>query len=1098
MTKFSTPVPGWLASRFRLPVRPTVVLLLATAMQVHAAGFAQTITLAEKNAPLVQVFKDIQRQSGYTFLYNTPMVKDARPVTFQVRNATLEETLAQCFAGQPLTYTVSGTTIIIRPKVAPAASATPQPPATISGMVADKDGNPLPGVTIRVKNTTLGTATDANGHYQVQVENQEDAVLIFSFIGYESQEIQVAGQSTIAIRLVQSLSKLDDVVVVGYGTTTERNNTGAVSTITSQTIAQQPVSNPLEALQGRLAGVQVTPASGFGGSPLSVRIRGNNSLLAGNDPLYVVDGVPYPAAPLNNFSAFGAFGQGASYDSPLNSINPGDILRIDILKDADATAIYGSRGANGVVLITTKKASTGKGKLDVNVYSGGGKVTRMLDMMDTEQYLTMRREAFANDRLTPTASNAPDLLTFDPNAYTDWQKKLIGGTARITNAEANFSAGSAQTKFVLGAGYRHEGTVYPGDFGVDRANGRLTVNHNSLNNRLGIDATVGYVNTVNKQTPTDFTTLITLPPNYNPYNADGSLYWVSGIDNPYALLRRGIRSTTRNLLGNVAFRFQIANGLSFKTNVGINRLTMEQLSTRPVSSISTLSGARVASAEFGDGATTTYLAEPQLDYSRQLGEGNLQVLVGGTFQQTADTRQYVYATDYVSDAALANITLANTKTYYADNSYKYRYGSVFGRLNYNWKGKYIVNGTFRRDGSSKFGPNNRFGNFGAGGAAWVFSEESLVKDGLSFLSFGKLRGSYGVTGNDQSAGYYDYLSTFSSTGRTTYGSQVGLVPSRLANADFQWETVRKLDLALELGLLNNRLMLTADYYRSISTNQLVGYLTPTQTGFSSITGNLPAKVLNRGLELTLNSTNIQAGNFTWTSGLNFTLPENKLLEYPGLEGSSYARQFIVGQPSTITKGFEYGGIDPETGQAVGGYVSPTGAFVGSFNTSNVVIRKGYPDFYGGLQNGLRYKNWNLDFFLQYTKQEARSYVSFTPPGQSFFNEPTWVLDRWQQPGDVASYPRATATFGTAYNTFFNYGNSAASTSDASFLRLKTLSLGYQVPKAALQRLHLQNLRLYVQGQNLFTITDYRGLDPEVPGLVLPPTRLLTGGLQFSL
>ncbi|UOR03903.1 TonB-dependent receptor [Hymenobacter aerilatus] len=1093
MTKLFTPLPGTL----RLPLKPTVAALLALSLQVHAAGFAQTITLTEKNAPLDRVLRDIQRQSSYTFLYNTQMVRAARPVTLSVRNAPLEQVLAQVMAEQALTYTISGNSIIIKPKEA-TTTRRPTPPATVIGIVTDADGNPLPGVTIRVKNTQLGTATDVNGHYQIRVDDADEAVLVFSFIGYEPQEIRVAGQSSIAVRLLPAQNNLNDVVVVGYGTTTQRNNTGAVSTITSETIAEQPVSNPLQALQGRLAGVQVTPATGFGGAAMNVRIRGNNSLLAGNDPLYVVDGVPYPANGLNNFSAFGAFAQNGSYDSPLNSINPADILRIDILKDADATAIYGSRGANGVVLITTRKGSTGKGKLDVNVYSGAGKATRLLDMMNTEQYLAMRREGFANDNITPTPSNAPDLTTFDQTAYTDWQKKLLGGTASVTDAEASFSAGTAQTKFALSGGYRHEGTIYPGNYGVDRANGRLTVSHSSLNNRVGVDATVGYVNTVNKLATTDFTTLITLPPNYNPYNADGTLYWVSGIDNPYAYLQRGIRNTSRNLLSNVAFRLQILDGLSFKTSVGLNRLTMDQFSPRPASSVSTLSSARVASAEFGTGSTTTYLAEPQLDYVRQLGGGSLQALVGGTFQQTADVRQYIYATDYVSDAALSNITLANTKTYYNDDAYKYRYGSLFGRVTYNWKGKYILNGTFRRDGSSKFGPNNRFGNFGAGGAAWVFSEESFVKDGLPFLSFGKLRGSYGVTGNDQSAGYYDYLSTFRSTGRLTYGSLVGLVPSRLGNPDYRWETVRKLDVALELGFLDNRLLLTADYYRSISTDQLVGFITPTQTGFSSITANLPAKVLNQGLELTLNTTNVQGKDFTWSSALNLTVPENKLLEYPNLEGSSYARQFIVGQPTTITKGFDYEGVNPETGLATGGYVSPAGVFTGSYNTTTVVLNQGYPKFYGGLNNSLQYKGFTLDFFLQFTKQTARNYVPYAPPGQGLSNAPTWLLDRWRQPGDVAGYPRATATFGTAYNTFFNYTNSKEAYGDASFLRLKTLALSYRVPQPVAQKLHLQNLRVYAQGQNLLTITNYRGFDPEVPGLVLPPMRLLTGGIQFAL
>ncbi len=1097
-TPLLAPAGPWRRLR-RLAQATPLVLALSALEAPAAAAYAQTITLTERNVPLSQALKHIEQQSGYTFLYNTQMVQAARPVTLTLRQATLAEALSQVFAGQPLTYAIEDKSIIIKQK--PAGRAAVAAPVQVIGIVRDENGEPIPGVTVRVKSadarTAPSTATDANGQYNLTVASP-DAVLIFSYVGYEPQEIPLNGQTSIEVKLRRGVSKLDDVVVVAYGTTTQRENTGAVGTIDAKTIAQQPVSNPMEALQGRLAGVLVTPATGFGGSTLNVQIRGQNSLLGGNQPLYVVDGVPYAANGLNSFAAFGAFAPQGSYDSPLNSINPADIASIDVLKDADATAIYGSRGANGVVLITTKKAKAGQGKLDVNVYTGAGQATRFINQLNTEQYLAMRREAFANDGITPTAGNAPDLVTFDQQRYTDWQKTLIGGTAPVTDAQASYTAGTTLTRMAITGGFRRQGSIYLGDYFSNRYNGRLAINQASANGRLHLDASMGYVHTSNRQAAQDFTTLITLPPNYNPYNADGTLNFVAGLTNPYAIALRGITNTSRNLLGDVALSYTILPGLAAKVSAGLNRLTMDQFSPRPAASVSPFDGAVKASAEIANAATTTYLAEPQLTYNRTVGVGDLQVLAGGTFQQTASEQLYVAATDYVSDAVLENLTAASTKTYYVDDAFTYRYQSVFGRLNYNYKGRYIVNGTFRRDGSSKFGPDNRWGNFGAGGAAWLFSGEEFVKNNLPVLSYGKLRASYGITGNDLGTGYYDYLATFQSTGRAAYGSLLGLTPSRLSNANFRWENVKKLDLAIELGFLKDRILLTADYYRSISDNQLVGYAVPSQTGFSSVTANFPAVVLNRGFEFSLNTTNVQTGQFTWTSAATLTVPTNKLLEFPNLAGSFYGSRYLLGESTSLTRFYPYTGIDPATGLASGTYVSPTGQFANNPALSTEIRTTGYPKFYGGLQNSLSYKGFSLDFFLQFTKQTAKSYVPQGPPGQSMSNWTTDALRRWQKPGDVTDIPKATASFGPAYSTYFNYTNSPDVFGDASFIRLKTLALGYALPAATVQSWHLQGLRVYVQGQNLFTLTRYNGFDPEVPLWALPPQRVLTGGVQVSI
>ena len=964
----------------------------------------------------------------------------------------------------------------------------------ISGRVSDENGESLPGATVVVKETGKGVATDVNGHFSLIVPKR-DVQLIASFIGYKSYETKIGNQTSFDIKLQPSEGQLDQVIVIGYGQSTKKELTGSVGKVTAEEIARQPISNPLEALQGRVAGVQVTPRSGFGGGNFDIVIRGQNSLLSGSVPLYVVDGVPFSPNTLNQFGVFGALPPAAGSESPLNSINPADILSIEILKDADATAIYGSRGANGVVLITTKRGKVGKTTFEANVYRGAGQVTKRFDVLNTSQYLEIRREAFANDGIDPTIANAPDLLVWDQNHNTDWQDLLIGGTANITDVQGTLSGGNEQTQFSINGGYRDEGTVYPGDFGMKRGSARMGINHTSINEKFNINATGAYNYLVNTQVPSDMTTNIFLPPNYNPYNEDGSLNWTAGVTNPLAVFNRNMTNTTRNLMANAVLSYELLPNLILKSSLGYNHMNMDQVSINPLSARNPNLTNQRGSAEFGNSTFESFIVEPQVSYSKLIGQGQMQILLGGTFQQNVNEGSYISATDYFSEELLENLSAAATRTFWSDDFNEYRYSSAFGRINYNFKGRYIVNGTFRRDGSSKFGPNNRFGNFGAIGAAWIFSEEGFMSN-LGPLSFGKLRGSYGTTGSDTGIGTYQYMSRWSSITRFSYGGQNGISPSNIGNESFQWERVKKGEIALELGFFKDKLMFDMSYYRNISDNQLVGFSLASQTGFTNVTANLPAKVLNSGFEFGLSSTNIQSPTLRWTTSLNMTLPYNELLEFPDLENSSYSGTYLLGQPVTAIRGYEYFGVNPETGFAQSDYVSPEGQFVGNFAT-RPAIASGYPDFFGGINNAINFKNWDINIFIQFTKQERSQIPMYSMPG-ALSNQGLAVLDRWQNPGDQTDFPKLSTQNSTvARLTFYNYTASDAMISDASFLRLKNLSIGYSFNQSLLSKLKLQNLRWYVQGQNLLTFTNYYGLDPEVGSLILPPMRVVTTGVQLS-
>jgi TonB-linked SusC/RagA family outer membrane protein len=1104
----------------RLTMLPAlcIVWLAGSALAYDGLGqtlLDRTVTLSVQNQPLPDALRSIEKATGATFTYVPALVQSQR-VSVDARSEKLSTLLDRLLKPLQIDYSLRRNYIILKkntaitpinPRQATSVS-TSQADVTVSGRVTDATtGEGLPGVNIIAGGTPMGAVTDEMGRYRMSVP--EGVTLKFSFIGYITQSIVVARESVIDVALQASDNTLNETVVIGYGTSTRRNLTGSVSSVSSDILAQQPNSNPLQSLAGRAAGVVVSSPSGIPGSTVDVQIRGINSITSGRIPLYIIDGVPFTVgapqqgssanqAPnsLNQFGVFGATGD--VNQSPLNSINPADIASIDILKDADATAIYGSRGANGVVLITTKKGKAGRTTVDLNVYTGVGKVTRTMPMLNTQQYLQLRRQAFANDGVTPTIQNAPDLLTWDTTAYTNWQKELIGNTARVTEAQASISGGNAGTRFLLGGTFRNEGTVYSGDFGQQRASTHFNLDHNSTNDRFRLTFSGNYSSTKTRLIPTDLALSINLPPNYPAYNTDGSMYWGGGFTNPYAYTQRPNDGTTNNLVSNAVLQYRIIPGLNLKASLGYTRITLDQLEKVPAASQNPSFSPRGYSY-FANSTSENYIIEPQADYTVKLGPGRLQALVGGTWQRNKSNSLWLSANNYTNDALLGSIAAAGTITVSNTRDAEYKYQSVFGRLNYNLSEKYIINGTFRRDGSSRFGPNNRFGNFGAVGVAWLFGQEPFVKNTLPFLSYGKLRGSYGVTGNDQ-IGDYQYLSTYTST-FYNYQGQPGLYPTSLANPDYSWERVRKLEAAIELGFVEDRILLTAGYYQNRTGNQLVSYVLPSQTGFTGYPTNFPALVDNKGLELELNTVNIRTATLNWTTSVNLTFAKSALIDFPGLATSTYRNQYVIGQPVTVGRGYHYTGIDPQTGLATvqdingDGVISFAGDRIGIVNS----FPRPLPTAYGGINNSLRYRGWELNIFFQAVKQQAKSYratYSFTTPG-SLNNFDAGVADYWRADNPNATISRPTQGFGAAYTAYSNYANSDALVGDASFIRLKTLSLSYTLPTSWAERAKLKTCRVYVQGNNLLTITNYNGLDPETVGTALPPLRLLTGGIQLS-
>lgn len=1094
-----------------LPVLVLMALLFVFCNNVSGQSIAdKKYTVTFSNSSFEEVVKQLEKQSKIKFVYNETLISKPNKLTHSFKNQSLQEILTVILDEYDVSYEMIDNKYIIlkslEPKPAlertvPVAKTFSQDGFVQTGLVLDEIGRPLPGVSIRLNNASNVAVTDTKGRYQIGIP-RDATLLIFTYIGYKNTERKAIRNQDLVLNLEPDPGRLDEVNVIGYGTSTRRTSTGSSNGITGDDLLKTPASNPATALQGRVPGVYITQGNGLPGSPMTFTIRGTNSLAGRNNPLFIVDGVPFLSEAINAQAGIALDAANGS-TSPLNSLNPADIESISVLKDADATAIYGSRGANGVVLITTKKGKAGKTQVEGMVKEGFSEVSHFVKTLNTREYLAIRRKGYENTGIDPVTDDAYDLTKWDQNAQTDFQKLLIGNMARMTDANIALSGGDERTNFRISGTYLRQGNVFTKDQGYQRSSFNLNLGHRSLDQKFEVSFSAIYSAEKNNVSVLDLTSAAyNLPPNYPLYNDDGSLYW-SGVPfgvpvNPLGQLNQVQNNLSNTLVSNMMLSYNIIQGLTFKTSLGFSRADMDQSRLYPMSSMDPGVSSNESRSIFANNNSTNYIVEPQLNYTRAISRGSLTTLLGGTWQsQNSKQPYYTLASGFPSDAFLEDLASAQDVSTSSESS-QYKYISFFGRVNYNWESKYILNLNFRRDGSSRFGLNSRYGNFGSAGAAWAFSEEKFAKT-FSFLSFGKLRGSYGIIGSDQ-IGDYQYLDSYASV-PYNYNGVTGLVPTRIANESYRWEQTKKMDIGIDLGFFKDKLSFSAVYYRNVSGNQLVDYPLSIQAGFSSYQANLPAKVENKGWEFTLSSQNIKTTNFKWSSDFNFSINRNKLLSFPEIEKTSYYTRYVVGRPLSSNYVYQFTGFDAQTGL-------PTVADLngnGSINFGLADIGRGdryfaggtQPKFYGGLSNTLTYKNITLDFLFQFVKQKGRTILSksFYPPG-FMYNAAAQPLLEYVNAG-IPAQPQITSTYDDAYEAYSDYSSSDALLTDASFIRLKNVNLAYDFRGNWLKRIKLQKLRIQLQAQNLFTITNYLGFDPESQGVSLPPLRTIVGALQFT-
>jgi TonB-dependent starch-binding outer membrane protein SusC len=1096
--------------------RANILTLLVCFLGPAACLFAQTITLSLKEQPIEKAFKGIEEQTALRFIYSQETIHSAKPVSVQLVKASLQEALDKVFTGQPLSYSMEDGYIMVKKREGTASDFE------IKGTVSDEKGNPLTGANVGIKGTDRGTATNVIGDYQVKGADPND-VLVFSYVGRQTQEIRVGGRSYIPAILLPLSRTLDETIIQAYGTTTRRMNIGTISKVSAEEIGQQPVSNPIAALQGRVPGLVISQTSGVPGSSFIIQIRGQNTISPNpnslipplDNPLFIVDGVPF--APqntnINLFQSLASPGTNVMYNnayggiSPFNSINPADIESVEILRDADATAIYGSRGANGVILITTKKGQSRKTKFQMNISTGVSRITRTMPLLNTSQYIAMRREAFGNDGLTPNLSlfdrgYAPDLLIFDSVRTIDWKDYFFGSNASVTDINGSLSGGSGATQFLVGAGYRHDSYIFPGDFGNNRGSVNINLHHNAVDQKLGMDWSSNYSVTQNNSSRSPSALVaFTLPPNYPDLtDANGNLNWgYKGLDlydNPLTYTSQPYTLQTHTLISSLQLSYRLAKDLVLRSSFGFNSVANKESSELPKYSQDPAQSPR-ASASFGSNDFETWITEPRLEYKKAVANNNVTVMAGGTMQRSINSQSTVMGFNYSNDNLLGSISGA-TNTTVSDGYSDYKYAAFYARINYSYASRYLVNLNGRRDGSSRFGPGKQFGNFGSAGVGWIFSGEAFSKRWFKRLSFGKLRMSYGTTGNDN-IGDYQYIPRWSPN--LPYGGIPAYLPQNLFNPDFSWSVNHKLEMGLELGFLNDKVLASMAWYRHRTSDQLIAYQLPSQTGFTSVTANFPASIQNSGWEFEISSLNKKAKDWLWSSSFNLTIPKNELLAFPGMETTAYKNRYVIGQSLNVINTFRYLGIDDSTGiymfqSKAGKSTSSPADFTDYFVQGNLD-----PVFYGGFGNNLSYKRFRLDLFFQFAKQLGRNYlqqINNFPPG-NFANQPAAVLERWQKQGDHAEIEKFTSNNRTvAANAATIFKNSGAGYSDASYLRLKTVAFSYSLNNHLLQKLGMAGFQFYLDAQNIATFTSYKGNDPETQSFyAVPPLKMIVGGLRLT-
>ena len=1098
-----------LSSKILKVMRILPLLLTVALVQVRAESSAQ-VTLDLKNSTLNRAMREISRQTGVYFTYGSSIKSKETKINISITDAPLEIVMSKLLQGTAISWERSekeNTIVLFIPRNTPTTPAAPTDTSigrTVSGKVFSDKGEPLPGASVRVNGSERGAMTGSQGDFILDGVKDKDYLNV-SYTGFISTSEPVGNRKQFQFFLKRSVKALDQVVVQGYGTTTQRTATGSIVTVRAEEIGRQVVMNPLEAIKGRVPGLVITPTSALGTAPFKMELRGRAQISTAlpSEPLVIIDDVPVTILEQSgrdyNSGSSGYIQNGFSTPaggfSPLYDVDPDNIESISVLKDADATAIFGSRGARGVIIIKTKKGRAGQTAVDASVSHGIDYIDQFPELLSTDEYIAMRKEAYKNNNRIPTISDAWDFLAWDNKRNAYWPKVFWGKNGKRTNAQVSISGGDRQTQFRLSGSHAIVQNI--NSFSGKDTRSSVAANLNTRTNNQKFEASLNAFYTYSKAENLILNGDITLPPTApDVFKSDGSLNY-DGYEPVRYTFRFAkllqpfvVKNGTLNASSRIAYT--PFKGLQVSATMGYATANGQQQSTVPIKSLDPLSNA-LGKANFGTTTNSRVIIEPMIEYKSSVGIGQLNVMLGGTYQSATQSGNRMAGEGYTNDNLLRSVNNAQS-IYITDNGGAYKYISGYSRINYNIKDRYILTLTGRRDGSSRFGPGKRFGNFGSIGAAWVFGDEQFIKNKMPWLSFGKIRASYGTVGSDVIVDY-GYQARWIAT--QPYNGSLSYVPNNLGNPDLKWQVDNKFEVALSLNFIDDRISIEMIYYRNVSKDQLLpSYPLPLTTGFSIISANFPGIVRNTGWEPSIIFKAIKTRNTELSTNFQIGINRNKLVAFPRLEESSYRDDYVVGMPLSIVKLLKYNGVNPANGQYSFEDINKNGT-IDLFSINDDRLWKDItPKYDGGFGIDFRFKFVSLNTSWHFRKQIGRDpRINAGFPGVES-NQPKEVLQRWQKPGDIAKYPRFT-TYGMESDNQFQFSD--GSYIDASFLRLNNVALKFDLKKIIKKGLNVKGASLSISGQNMLVITRYSKLsDPELQGFgVMPIPRRIIGQLNVT-
>ncbi|MCK0137018.1 TonB-dependent receptor [Arenibacter sp. S6351L] len=1102
-------IPYILFPKISLKMKLTTLFLIIALFRIQASTYSQNtkITLELDAVSIMTVFEEIEKRSEFKFLGNREVLDNVQLFSVHVKKERIDKILNDLFRGTDITYRILDRQIILKKDKQKSLIYTPPVPKSIeiqaqqnivNGTISDNSGTPLPGANILEKGTTNGTQADFDGNFSIEVSD-ENSTLVISYVGFSTKEIVLNGQSTINIIMEESAAALDEIVVVGYGSVKKSDLTGSVSSVKVDDF-QKGTNTSVDGLLNGVSGVNIIQNNGEPGGSFSINVRGASSISAGNSPLYVIDGFPVDNSPALGSGGDPGFSGSRSPRNPLASINPQDIESIEILKDASATAIYGSRGANGVILITTKSGQTGKVKVSFQSSTSFQTVFNRLDLLSAQDY-----KRILNDIIAEGGGSQEEIVGDISNGGkgTNWQELVTNDLSLMQNHQVSFTGGTDATKYFMSLNYvDQEGVVKSTDF--NRYGLRFNLD-SKVSDKFNVGLNLSASYTENTFVPNGFSTNENAGALYSAVNFDPTLpvkdengvFVISpilSIDNPMALID-GTSSNSRNnrILASVTGEYAFTDALTAKLNLGgdmVNENRKNYISrlTKNGSNSGGIAGNY-------QGENGSYLAEFTLNYNKTFGEDHVLDLLGGTsYQRFSSANSAQRGDGFPSDATGANnMGLANSQTLVSNNSVSgNRLASLIGRANYGYKNKYSTTLTVRRDGSSRFGANNRFGTFPSAAVAWKVSEEDFLKDSELF-NFLKFRGSWGQTGN-QEIGNFAYQSTFGGSSSPIWDGMpvTATQPLRQPNPDLKWEQTEQINVGLDFGLWNNRISGSLDYYTKTTSDMLFDFPIPVSTGFNSVLRNI-GEIKNSGFDISINSKNITTRDFQWTTNVTLTTMKNKVVDLGGIPEIYSGGDFLhvsqigiikPGNPLNSFFGWEIEGVwqqgddfsttkeNVEPGSLK--YVDQNGdGFVNG--DDRVILGNSFPDFQWSMGNTFSYKNLELFVFFEGIEgiemlngNLIESYFPINFRRNKFAED---YLNRWTPDNPTNEYPSFVDPLSQGRKTV-----NSKTVQDASYFKLKNIKLTYNIP---------DNIKWFPSGQffvsvdNLFVISDYDGIDPAL-------------------